>query len=47
MPFVDNGGVRIHYEVVGDGHPLVLHRGFTDSCVTWDEFGYVAALAPR
>ena len=47
MAFVNNAGVRIHYEVVGVGHPLVLHHGFTDSLTTWDELGYVSALTER
>jgi pimeloyl-ACP methyl ester carboxylesterase len=39
------GGVGIHYEVEGRGSPLVLQHGFTDSLVTWYEYGYVDALA--
>ena len=27
MPFVNNRGVRIHYETVGHGRPLILHHG--------------------
>ena len=45
MPFADNAGVGINYEVVGDGPPLVLHHGFTRSLRDWHDFGYVAALA--
>jgi pimeloyl-ACP methyl ester carboxylesterase len=44
MPFVDNRGVRIHYEVVGEGSPLVIEHGFSDSIETWYESGYVDAL---
>jgi pimeloyl-ACP methyl ester carboxylesterase len=44
MPYVDNGGVCIYYEVEGDGPPLLLHHGFTDSIGGWREFGYVNAL---
>jgi len=44
MPFVDNRGVRIHYEVVGEGSPLVIEHGFSDSIETWYECGYVDAL---
>jgi pimeloyl-ACP methyl ester carboxylesterase len=39
------GGVGIHYEVEGRGSPLVLQHGFTDSLVSWYEYGYVEALA--
>lgn len=44
MPYVDNRGVRIHYEVEGEGPPLVLQHGFTQSIVGWYRCGYVDAL---
>lgn len=44
MPFVNNNGVRIHYEVEGDGLPLVLQHGFAGSIQTWYERGYVGGL---
>jgi pimeloyl-ACP methyl ester carboxylesterase len=44
MPFANNQGVSIHYEVEGEGPPLVLQHGFTDSLQTWYELGYVGAL---
>jgi pimeloyl-ACP methyl ester carboxylesterase len=44
MPFIENNGVRIHYEVEGEGPPLVMQHGFSDSMQTWYELGYVAAL---
>jgi pimeloyl-ACP methyl ester carboxylesterase len=47
MPFADNGGgVRIHYQVEGEGPALVLQHGFTESVVDWYESGYVEALRP-
>jgi pimeloyl-ACP methyl ester carboxylesterase len=46
MPYADNQGVRIHYEVEGSGPPLVIQHGFTDSIQTWYELGYVDALKP-
>ena len=46
MPYADNQGVRIHYQVEGSGPPLVIHHGFTDSIQTWYELGYVDALKP-
>jgi pimeloyl-ACP methyl ester carboxylesterase len=36
--------VRVHYEVEGEGPPLVIQHGFTDSIQTWYELGYVDAL---
>lgn len=44
MPFADNSGVHIHYEVVGDGPPLVLRHGFGGCLEDWIENGYVDAL---
>jgi pimeloyl-ACP methyl ester carboxylesterase len=44
MPYADNQGVRIHYRVEGDGPPLVLQHGFTQSVEDWYNRGYVAGL---
>lgn len=44
MPFADNGGVRIHYEVEGQGPTLVLHHGFTGNLKRWYLYRYVEAL---
>ncbi len=46
MPYSVNQGVRIHYLVEGEGPPLVLQHGFTDSLETWYDLGYVEALKP-
>jgi len=49
VPYADNQGVRIHYEVEGDdsGPPLVLQHGLTYDLDGWRERGYVAALEDR
>ncbi len=47
MPMADNAGIRIHYQVMGDGPPLILQHGFTQCLQDWIECGYTAALAPR
>jgi pimeloyl-ACP methyl ester carboxylesterase len=47
MAYAVNQGVRIHYQIEGDGEPLVLQHGFTDSLETWYEQGYVEGLKPR
>ena len=47
MPYAINQGVRIHYQIEGDGQPLVLQHGFTDSLETWYDLGYVEALKPQ
>ena len=44
MPFANNQDIRIYYQVEGEGPPLVLQHGFTDSLESWYEFGYVSAL---
>ncbi len=47
MPQADNKGVSIHYEVEGEGPPLVLHHGSFGSLRDWGDFGYVAGLKDR
>jgi pimeloyl-ACP methyl ester carboxylesterase len=47
MPHASNDGVQIHYEVEGDGSPLLLHPGFVGSAEDWEDAGYVAALRDR
>jgi pimeloyl-ACP methyl ester carboxylesterase len=47
MPSVDSNGVAIHYEVQGDGPPVVLLHGFTSSGALWQYYGYVEALRAR
>jgi pimeloyl-ACP methyl ester carboxylesterase len=44
MPFATNAGIRIHYEVVGSGSPLVLHHGSFGSGADWRDLGHVDAL---
>ena len=47
MPYVTNEGIRIHYEIDGDGPPLVLQHGFTQKVKSWEMAGYVDALKPH
>ena len=48
MPsYAVNNGVRIHYEIVGSGPPLILQHGFTQSAKDWYRAGYVDALKPH
>ena len=44
MPFVNNKGTRIHYEVEGTGPPLVLQHGTLGSGKNWEEYGYTEIL---
>lgn len=45
MPFASSSGVRIHYEVAGEGAPLVLFHGLTGSGARWHDTGIVAGLS--
>lgn len=47
MSRTNNDGVQIHYEVEGDGPPLVLCHGSFGSLEDWRDFGYVDALRDR
>ena len=47
MSRVDNKGISIHYRVEGNGPPLILQHGFSDSSEIWYEPGTVAALKPK
>jgi pimeloyl-ACP methyl ester carboxylesterase len=44
MPFANNRGVRIHYQTIGNGPPIVLQHGTFGSGPDWIDRGYVAAL---
>jgi pimeloyl-ACP methyl ester carboxylesterase len=48
MPFVTApDGVRLHYELEGDGPPLLLHLGAGCNSDLWRAAGYVEPLAKR
>ncbi|MDA0769784.1 MAG: alpha/beta fold hydrolase [Chloroflexi bacterium] len=44
MPYFDNNGVQIHYQVDGQGPPLVLMHGTSGSIADWHENGWVSGL---
>jgi pimeloyl-ACP methyl ester carboxylesterase len=44
MPEVSNDGVRISYDVAGEGRPLVLLHGWSCDRSWWTEPGYVDDL---
>lgn len=44
MPFVTNAGIRIHYEVEGEGPALVLHTGAGGDLAIWRLAGYMERL---
>ena len=45
MPYVDNDGVQIFYEVFGEGKPLILQHGLMGSLESWTDAGYIEALS--
>src|ERR1700737_3780085 len=48
MPFVTApDGVRLHYELEGNGPPLLLHLGAGCDCDLWRAAGYVEPLAKK
>jgi pimeloyl-ACP methyl ester carboxylesterase len=47
VPYAVNDGVRIYYEVEGEGPPLVLHHAFTGRLRVWRALGYVEPLRTR
>ena len=47
MSYAVNDGVRIHYEIIGSGPPLVLQHGFTQSLEDWRNYDYVTSLGDR
>ena len=44
MPYTDNDGVQIHYEMEGYGQPLVLQHGLSSNLTRWGVSGYVDVL---
>ena len=45
MPTVENHGIRIHHEVHGSGHPVVLiHGGTVGFKLNYADFGWIEAL---
>ena len=44
MPFVENDGVKIYYEVEGEGVPLILHHGLIGNLKIFRYLGYTDGL---
>jgi pimeloyl-ACP methyl ester carboxylesterase len=45
MPFANNNGVKIHYEVEGSGPPILLQHGFSGTLDAWHTNGMVQELS--
>jgi pimeloyl-ACP methyl ester carboxylesterase len=47
MPFFESAGVPIHYEVWGEGRPIILVHGFASSLkANWVATGWIDTLTP-
>lgn len=44
MPYVNNDDIKIYYEVIGNGPPIMFHNGYGNSVEDWYELGYVSGL---
>jgi pimeloyl-ACP methyl ester carboxylesterase len=44
MPYANNRGVRIYYDVEGQGPPLMLAHGGTGSLDAWRQYGYTEPM---
>jgi len=47
MPYIKNDEIRIYYEVLGKGQPVVFHHGNGNSVADWHDLGYVNALQDK
>ena len=45
MPFADNDRVKLHYEIEGDGPPLLLQHGFAGTLDAWRLNGFIRGLS--
>jgi pimeloyl-ACP methyl ester carboxylesterase len=44
MPYANNHGVKIYYEVEGEGPPLVLAHGGTQNLNLWEQWASLKLL---
>ncbi|MFX0165262.1 MAG: alpha/beta fold hydrolase [Candidatus Hodarchaeota archaeon] len=44
MPYFDNEGVKIYYEIEGEGPPVVMIHGFPANLERWKETNWVTTL---
>ena len=47
MPFANNEGIKIYYEVEGQGTPLVMAHGLGGSLDDWRDLGWTERLRDR
>ena len=44
MPYINNAGIKIYYEIIGQGEPLILHHWGGGCTQDWYDLGYVDEL---
>lgn len=47
MAYITNSGIKLYYEVIGNGKPIIFHHGFGNSVADWHDLGYVEALKDK
>lgn len=45
MPYANNQGIWIYYEVIGRGFPVALHTSAGGDRRMWQEAGYISGLS--
>ena len=47
MPFFEKGKLRMYYEDVGEGEPIINNHGLSEDGTYWSETGVTAKLAEK
>lgn len=47
MPYFETGNLRLYYEDVGQGEPIISNHGLAEDCGYWRDTGVTAKLAER
>ena len=47
MPFFERANVKLYYEDVGEGEPIITNHGLMEDCGYWNETGVTEKLSER
>lgn len=47
MPYFESGNLKMYYEDIGKGEPIITNHGLSEDCNYWSETGIAARLAER
>ncbi|MFW9940500.1 MAG: alpha/beta fold hydrolase [Candidatus Thorarchaeota archaeon] len=47
MPYFEKGNLRMYYEDVGKGDPIITNHGLSEDCHYWSDTGVTAALSKK